>query len=128
TWTDDNPAMVRHEVWARSLSRKLVLASTDGLIVLSDATAQMYRNDYGALCPIAVSPLVQDERVFRDRLRGLDYESRELVNEYRLVGKRVLLFVGRLATEKRVDRLITAYAAVRHDFPDSVLVLVGDGP
>lgn len=41
----------------------------------------------------------------------------------------VLLYVGRMATEKRVDLLLDAFGRLRHELGDAVtLVLVGDGP
>ena len=40
----------------------------------------------------------------------------------------VVLFVGRLAPEKNLDTLIAAYRAMQQAQPDSLLVLVGDGP
>lgn len=40
----------------------------------------------------------------------------------------VLLSVGRLATEKRTDLIIDAFAALAAEFPDWALHLVGDGP
>lgn len=40
----------------------------------------------------------------------------------------VLLHVGRIAAEKNIDALLTAYAAARAKTPRTRLVLVGDGP
>ena len=43
-------------------------------------------------------------------------------------GRRYLLYSGRLATEKRVDLLVAAFAAVATNRPDWDLVIAGDGP
>jgi glycosyltransferase involved in cell wall biosynthesis len=40
----------------------------------------------------------------------------------------VLLHVGRIAAEKNMDALLTAYAAARSQAPNTRLVMVGDGP
>jgi glycosyltransferase involved in cell wall biosynthesis len=40
----------------------------------------------------------------------------------------VMLFVGRLATEKNLQALVAAYRSMHAQRPDSRLVLVGDGP
>jgi glycosyltransferase involved in cell wall biosynthesis len=40
----------------------------------------------------------------------------------------VVIFVGRLASEKELPSLIQAFAAARRDLPNATLVLVGDGP
>jgi glycosyltransferase involved in cell wall biosynthesis len=41
---------------------------------------------------------------------------------------RVVLYVGRLASEKNLDLAITAFQAIRRHKPGSLFVLVGDGP
>jgi glycosyltransferase involved in cell wall biosynthesis len=45
-----------------------------------------------------------------------------------LAGKRIILTVARLVAQKRVDLVVRAFAEIAHGFPDSCLVLVGDGP
>ncbi|MEM2567593.1 MAG: glycosyltransferase family 4 protein [Candidatus Bathyarchaeia archaeon] len=52
-------------------------------------------------------------------------EARHAMN---LDNKHVLLCVSRLASWKRVDRSICALPDVIKDYPDTVLVIVGDGP
>lgn len=50
----------------------------------------------------------------------------ELVRRYGLEGKQVLLFVGRMAGNKRIDLLVEALAQVKTRVPNAVLLLVGD--
>jgi glycosyltransferase involved in cell wall biosynthesis len=50
----------------------------------------------------------------------------ELVRQYRPKGQRVLLFVGRMAGNKRIDLLIEALAKVKARLSDTRLLLVGD--
>lgn len=45
-----------------------------------------------------------------------------------LVDRRVVLFVGALTDEKKVDRLVRAFATVRGRVERSHLLIVGDGP
>jgi glycosyltransferase involved in cell wall biosynthesis len=49
-----------------------------------------------------------------------------LVQRYNLEGRRVLLFVGRMAGNKRVDLLIEALAQIKSQIADAKLLLVGD--
>lgn len=50
-------------------------------------------------------------------------------DEFAPGAEHVMVYVGRLAPEKRVDLLLDAYRRVRADLGDSVgLVIVGDGP
>ena len=62
------------------------------------------------------SNLARHLRNGREIRRGLGIED-----------KRVILSVGALLPEKRVDNLIRAYSTVRRDCPDAALVIVGDG-
>lgn len=49
-----------------------------------------------------------------------------LLRAYGLEGKRVILFVGRLAGNKRVDLLVEALAQVQRSVPNARLLVVGD--
>jgi len=51
-----------------------------------------------------------------------------LRDQYDLKNKKVVLFVGALTKPKRIDRLLHAFAEVKHEVPDSTLLIVGDGP
>lgn len=49
-----------------------------------------------------------------------------LIERYGLDGKRVLLYVGRMARNKRIADLVEALAVVRKAHPETMLLLVGD--
>jgi phosphatidylinositol alpha-1,6-mannosyltransferase len=66
---------------------------------------------------------------------GIDIEhfspkgvSEQLLAKHKLTGKRVVISVGRLVHRKGQDQLIKALPEVLKKFPDTVLLLVGDGP
>lgn len=63
--------------------------------------------------------------VARNRLQRLLPLSKEIVKQYELEGKRVLLFVGRLVALKNVDLIIKAYKRIAS--ADTTLLIVGDG-
>ena len=50
----------------------------------------------------------------------------ELVRRHHLAGKEVLLYVGRVAGNKRVDLLVEALAQLKAAHPNAVLLVVGD--
>ena len=50
----------------------------------------------------------------------------EMVRRYGLAGQRVLLYVGRMAGNKRVDLLVRALPLIRQEYPETMLLLVGD--
>ncbi len=126
--TEDNPASVEVETRLHALGRRVLQPLADGLLTYSEEARALYRGRYRATQPVVASPLVQDERALAERLlragpaAGAEAEARGLL------GRRVLLYVGRLAPEKRVDRLVDAAARLQAAWPDLRLVLVGDGP
>lgn len=40
----------------------------------------------------------------------------------------VVMYVGRVAPEKNIEQVISAFSAIRHQHPGAKLVIVGDGP
>lgn len=50
----------------------------------------------------------------------------QIIAQHGLQGKRVLLYVGRMARNKRIIDLVEALALVRKRHPETVLLLVGD--
>lgn len=67
--------------------------------------------------------------------RGVDsdlfspvHRKEEVRNELAPDAKTILLYVGRLAPEKRCEVAIEAFRLIRDEFPGTVLVMVGDGP
>jgi glycosyltransferase involved in cell wall biosynthesis len=62
------------------------------------------------------------------RFRPADGAERDALRDrLALPAGPVLIYVGRLVAEKRVDRLITAFCAVRDAHPDATLVIAGAG-
>jgi glycosyltransferase involved in cell wall biosynthesis len=127
-WTDDNPMSVTRDTAHRRAFRRFVLPRIDGLVVLSAGTADMYRSRFGTSAPIGTAPLLHNEEVFRTALQDATTAAHAHAQHHDLLGKRVVLFVGRLAPEKRLDRLIEAFARIHKFASDAVLVIVGDGP
>ncbi len=126
--TEDNPSSVRAETRLHRLGRRALLPLTDAVLTYSEEACDLYRRDFGARQPVVASPLVQDEGVLRARLAAAEPAAREALGRHRLAGTRVLLYVGRLAPEKRVDRLVEAVGRLGVARPEVRLALVGDGP
>jgi glycosyltransferase involved in cell wall biosynthesis len=126
--TDDNPELLRlRDTPARRTARRFVMRAIHGLVVISRETAALYRSQLKARGPIGVCPILRDEAVFREEIEQATEESRSLIARHALQGKRVVLFVGRLSREKRVDRAIIAFANSGMASRNTVLVVVGDG-
>ena len=69
--------------------------------------------------------------VSEDRLlkaAGTYASKEELKKEIGLESKKIILFVGRLAPEKNISLLISAYNQLKKKHPEAALIIVGDGP
>lgn len=51
-----------------------------------------------------------------------------LREKYNLKGKRVLIFIGRVAKEKNIDKVVSYFSKLSRDYQDLQLLIVGDGP
>jgi glycosyltransferase involved in cell wall biosynthesis len=118
-WTsDDDRAVLR-----RSIDGVRELAPYADLVVTPSAfNADELVTLHG--CPrdrVRVLPLAAPTDQFHPGPRDA-----VLVDQYRLRDRRVILFVGRMAGNKRVDLLLDALAFVVRDVPEALLLLVGD--
>jgi glycosyltransferase involved in cell wall biosynthesis len=118
------------ELWGSDVGRDSLVRGAEGRALVH----------YADLC-IADSPFNKQELVdlgyAADRAHVLplavpleqfapDDKNSELVRRYKLEGQRVLLFVGRMAGNKRIDLLVEALARVKGQIPNTKLLLVGD--
>ncbi len=119
------------ELWSSQADRQELIRGVEGRSLAH----------YADLCitpsPFNKKDLVEDvgcdaDRVFVLPLAvplerfGAGAKDPELVERYGLDGKQVLLFVGRMAGNKRIDLLVEALARVKRQAPDAKLLLVGD--
>lgn len=115
----ENNDFSRAHKWAR----KVVVPQLDGMILVEPKVADWYQKHYkkGTYFPI-IKP---DEKA-RDEYKRILPISQEIVNNHNLVGKRIVLFVGRLVCIKNVNSAIRAFSRLNQK--DNVFVIVGDGP
>ena len=94
----------------------------DMIVTVSPFNAEELTTAHG-IAPeqIRVLPLAVPLDRFKPGPADLD-----LVRRYNLAGKRVLLYVGRVAGNKRVDLLVEALAKVKTELSNVVLLIVGD--
>ena len=93
------------------------LAKFDRVVVFSELQAELLIRLGVAKNTLAVIPNGVDPNIWRPGASQLSE---------RFSGKRVFLYMGRLATEKNVEALLRAWKLV--ELPGCVLVVVGDGP
>lgn len=126
--TEDNPVSVTRDTFLHGLGRRVLLPAIDAVVTYSEESAALYRERFGAVQPVVASPLIQDERRLASRLGEAGPDAAALADAHGLRGRKVLLYVGRLAPEKRVDRLVDAVGRLAAELRELTLVLVGDGP
>jgi len=96
--------------------------SLDGMVVPSHPMLQVLR-DYGITTPTEVIPtgIAPESFVAGDRAA--------FRQKYGIAQDRpMLLFVGRVAHEKNIDFLLKVADRVRHEIPDVLFVIAGEGP
>jgi len=93
------------------------LAKFDRVVVFSELQAELLIRLGVAKNTLAVIPNGVDPNIWRPGASQLSE---------RFSGKRVFLYMGRLATEKNVEALLRAWKLV--ELPGCLLVVVGDGP
>jgi glycosyltransferase involved in cell wall biosynthesis len=98
--TDDNTASLHSDSLMRRVLRKIALSRIDALICVSREAAHIYEFRYGFGGAIAVVPILQAESIYAVKMKCATEKGKEIVERHGLVGKRVLLYVGRLAPEK----------------------------
>jgi phosphatidylinositol alpha-1,6-mannosyltransferase len=117
-----------HEVWwakipiLKSLLKKII-KDVDHLGYLGDFT----KGEIAKICNqpqkfLQIAPGIDTEHFAPKTARG------DLIEKYRLDGRRVIVSVGRLVHRKGQDELVKAMPKILEQFPDAILLFVGEGP
>lgn len=123
---DDCIDMIEHVrsvfIW-HTIARMITVPFLDQLIIVDKRAVEWYQRKYekGVFFPI-----VSDDIIYRERLQRILPISEEYVRQYNLEGKKILLFVGRLSSEKNISMAIDAFLQAK--LSDCVFVIIGDGP
>lgn len=116
------------EVWVRGPRRRLlyrhvIMPRMDGLVGVSRTTLERAIRFYAVTVPTTYLPRAVDEAKLIPS-RGFTEVRNELATPD---DAPVLVFVGTLSREKRLDWLLRTLPHVRRELPSVVLWLVGDG-
>lgn len=113
----------RFKKWGyRRLVLDRILQSADALhAVAQEEQAEIARLGYET--PVFVSP----NGIGRDQMDGFTsiHDSGFLAKHPRLIGKRVILFLGRIHSYKGLDRLARSFARIGSEFEDAALLVAG---
>lgn len=123
TICDDSQKITENCSGMRKKSRDVALKLIDGVILCDKRAAQWYSAHSKA--SHFYFPILQSEEAFyKDREEALQLAKKYSV-DYQLTGKRVFLFVGRLAPEKNLEYLVRSFIEAHTEHPENVLFLVG---
>lgn len=110
----------------RRIIRNYLVKNIDGVTVTNQDVAEWYKNHLSPRAKIITYPVIQDEVHFRARLEESGHLSEHYITRYNLIGKTILLYVGRLAKVKNLAILLSAFSKTASK--ESVLIVVGGGP
>ncbi len=107
----------KHE-WAE----KLLIPHFDNVINVDLRTALYFQDKYSKG---VYFPIIYDEVRLRERYQQILPISEKIVKEFDLVGKKIILFVGRMVGLKNISTLITVFKRIHGE--NYRLILVGNG-
>jgi len=126
---DDSLDICNHiQSKGRYFARQISVNRLDYLIVMSTEVSLFYQKKFNINTNrIIVSPILQDpERLRKDRNR-LEIIANQYFKKYNLMGKKVLLFVGRFIPEKGLFQFINTIQIFLQEDHQLILILVGNG-
>ena len=105
---------------------RLVYSSFDLMLTPADAIRKdLINRGFGAhklfVLPNCVNLEENHKRISEERMQGLR-------DQYKLNGKKIVLYVGRMSPEKRIPDIINLVPRIIKEAPDTHFLMVGKGP
>lgn len=127
TICDDSKDIAAKASCVKRIMRSIAIRFYTGIIVANNEVLSWYKNHFKAKHKFLYFPIIQRDQEFRQLLDKALPISKTLAEQYQLHGKKILLFVGRLTAVKNLSFLLRALDYVIDTYPDTVLLLVGEG-
>lgn len=124
---DDSIEIAKSCSGLRKIFRDRLVERLDGLIVVNKEVAQWYSSNFHLKSPAIVFPIIVREEGFREDLDIALDASNHLMQDLKILGKKCIFFVGRLVKVKGIDRLLQAFSLVHKEFPETIIILIGEG-
>lgn len=105
-----------------AIAEKCLIPQFDNVITVEPRVSSFFQQRYGKG---VYFPIIVDEHKARQRYERVLPISEKYVEQFELVGKKILLFVGRLVELKNLQRTIPAFQKIED--PDLRFVIVGNG-
>ena len=107
---------------------KNILRRSYRVIVPTAQIDEVVRRYQGGVKTFLLPTGIEPELFDHDQAEAAVFRERLEEHFPKLKGKRILLFAGRVAKEKNIGFLISILPDVLAEFPDAVLLVVGNGP
>jgi len=101
-----------------SFFNSMTLKNTDEVFSVSKYLQQILKKESGIDSKVAYNKI--DTKKFNPKVSGDNIRKK-----YNLHGKKVLLYVGRIAPHKGLHLLLKAFGMIKKEIPDSELIIVG---
>lgn len=119
-----NPQDWMHTIQHRLFYKHLVMPQLDGIVGVSRATLENLQTIYHLPIPLQHIPRGVDPKALRPHYERAALRKTNQIEQC----MPVLLYIGSLAPEKRIDRLLRIFQQVRNKLDSAHLWIVGDGP
>lgn len=125
TICDDSLKIAEECTGIRKRLRDFIVRRIDGNIFISNDVASWYAKKYNINKKWIVFPIIKDECLYRNVLKEALPISLKYLQQYTLIGFKIVLFIGRLTDVKNISTLISAFSLLKSS--NYKLVIVGDG-
>lgn len=105
-----------------AIAERIVLPMLNDVICVEPRVTNWMQSRFGKGVTM---PIISKESSTAVKYQHIMPISEKLIKQFNLIGKKVVLFVGRLDPEKNIDSLIKAFIKISQ--VNSVLVIVGSG-
>lgn len=129
TFVDDSMDISQNiQSKTRSIARQKGVKHIDYFVLLSKDVATFYKDAFKLKeNQIIISPIIQSPARLRQNMDRMKLIAEDYILKYKLKGKKVLLYVGRLVEVKALPLFLNTIRNLIRDHSDVSLVFVGDG-
>lgn len=132
-WEDYAVNYIPHvpEFLLRFFARRIIknMASRSETVIAPSSQIKDVLTRYKIKKPVNLLPTGIDAALFSNPAESVKAFRAQMDAKYpALAGKRILLFAGRIGKEKNISFLLRTMPEIFKEFPDAVLLVVGNGP
>jgi glycosyltransferase involved in cell wall biosynthesis len=121
---DDSPNMIRNYGRVRNELRKFIVANCESMFFVNpECVGFMVSKFKNSKCNFVYFPIIQDENLLQSKFTNANIK--QIFNKYNISDKVIILFVGRLESQKSPELLLSAFSKLNDN--SCVLIFVGNG-